>query len=74
MEALRKWRLGLRDHQTLKAAGSLLGVSAVQMYRYEIGEQKVPATKAAAIEAITGIPREVLRPDVFGSKKHHHAD
>lgn len=73
MEELRKWRLSLRDHQTLKAAGSLLGVSAVQMHRYETGEQKVPATKAREIEAITGIPREILRPDVFGLKKHHDA-
>jgi DNA-binding transcriptional regulator YdaS (Cro superfamily) len=73
MEELRKWRLGLRDHQTLKAAGSLLGVSAVQMHRYETDEQKVPATKVREIEAITGIPREILRPDVFGSKKHHDA-
>jgi DNA-binding transcriptional regulator YdaS (Cro superfamily) len=77
MEELRKrfrdWRLGLRDHHTLKAAGSLLGVSAVQMHRYEKGEQKVPATKVREIEAITGIPREILRPDVFGAKKHHDA-
>ena len=28
--------------------------------------RQVPATRARAIERITGIPREELRPDVFG--------
>ena len=67
MDALRKWRQSLPEtHQTLEAAGRILGISAVQMYRYETGQRKVPPTRAAEIEKITGISRFVLRPDVFG--------
>ena len=69
MDALREWRLSLPDNQTLEAAGKLLGISAVQMHRYETGQRKVPPTRAAEFEEITGIPREELRPDVFGPAK-----
>ena len=65
MDALRNWRLSLPDNQTLEAAGKLLGISAVQMHRYETGERRVPPTRVVEIETITGIPRTVLRPDVF---------
>ena len=65
MDALRKWRQSLPENQTLEAAGKLLGISAVQMHRYETGERKVPPTRVVEIESITGIPRTILRPDVF---------
>ena len=65
MDALRNWRLSLPDNQTLEAAGKLLGISAVQMHRYETGERRVPPTRVVEIESITGIPRTILRPDVF---------
>jgi LmbE family N-acetylglucosaminyl deacetylase len=68
---LRKWRLDQREHRTLEAAGKLLGISAVQMLRLETGERKVPATRVLEVEAITGIPREILRPDVFGRRRSH---
>lgn len=66
MDELRKWRQSLPENQqTLAAAGRLLGVSEVQMHRYETGQRKIPATRVVEWEAITGIPCHVLRPDVF---------
>lgn len=65
MEKLRTWRKSLNP-PTLKHAGKLLGVSAVQVHRYETGEQDVPPTKVIHYEEVTGIPRHELRPDVFG--------
>jgi DNA-binding transcriptional regulator YdaS (Cro superfamily) len=68
MDELRKWRLSrLPEYQSLEAAGRLLGVSAVQMHRYETDQRKVPAHRVLEFEAITGIPRTVLRKDVFAA-------
>jgi DNA-binding transcriptional regulator YdaS (Cro superfamily) len=64
MDALREWRQGLAE-PTLEAAGKLLGISAVQMHRYETGQRRIPPTRVIEFEAITGISRFVLRPDVF---------
>ena len=67
MHPLYSWRMSLpKPMRSLWAAGKLLGVSGVQMHRYENGLRRVPPEKAAAYERITGIPREVLRPDIFG--------
>lgn len=67
MEALTKWRQQLPPGlRTLEAAGNLLGVSGVQMYRYEHGHRRVPPEKVLAISAITNIAPEILRPDIFG--------
>ena len=66
MEQIITWRKSLTP-PTLEHAGKLLGVSAVQVLRYERGERSIPATKAADVERITGIPRHELRPDIFGS-------
>lgn len=65
MEKLTEWRKSLEPN-TLEHAGRLLGVSAVQMLRYERGERSIPPAKALAVEQITGISRHDLRPDVFG--------
>lgn len=65
MEQLRNWRISRPDIRTLEAAGRILGVSAVQVHRYETGERGVPATRVAEISELTGIPPHVLRPDVF---------
>jgi DNA-binding transcriptional regulator YdaS (Cro superfamily) len=64
MEKLTTWRKAL-PNPTLEAAGKLLGVSTVQMMRLEKGERRVPAERLAEFEAVTGIPREELRPDIF---------
>jgi DNA-binding transcriptional regulator YdaS (Cro superfamily) len=67
MDALRNWRLGL-PNPTLEAAAAMLGISGAQMSRYEHGLRQIPARRAAEFETITGIPRAVLRPDIFGSQ------
>ena len=46
-------------------AGRLLGVSAAQVCRYESGKKRIPPEKVPAVSAITGIPPELLRPDVY---------
>jgi DNA-binding transcriptional regulator YdaS (Cro superfamily) len=66
MDELRKWRQGLPENQrTLAAAGRLLGISEVQMHRYETGQRRIPAERTDDFAKITGIPHTILRPDVF---------
>lgn len=66
IHALRAWRRALPPSQgTLVAAGRLLGVSKVEMWRWETGHRRIPPEKVPAVEAITGVPRELLRPDVY---------
>lgn len=67
MESLRAWRHTLGEDCTLEAAGRLLGVSAVQMSRYETGARRVPAERVSQISRITGISPHILRPDVFAA-------
>ena len=70
MNALREWRKSLpKPMRSQAAVGKLFGVSAAQVSRYENDRKRVPPEKAAAYERITGIPKEVLRPDVFGPVK-----
>jgi DNA-binding transcriptional regulator YdaS (Cro superfamily) len=67
MDELRKWRENLPEgYRTLEAAGRLLGITGPQMYRYETGRRRIPAERCKAFAAATGIPVELLRPDVFG--------
>ena len=66
INALRAWRLSLPSSQgTLVAAGRLLGISKVELWRWEVGKRRIPPEKVPMVEAITGIPRELLRPDVY---------
>lgn len=65
---MKEWRLSLSP-PTLEHAARLLGVTAVQMYRYEHGLRRVPPEKVARYSLITGITKRVLRPDVFGPLK-----
>lgn len=68
INALRAWRLALpRSDRTLIAAGRLLGISKVEMWRWETGRRRIPPEKVPAVEAMTGVPRELLRPDVYGA-------
>lgn len=70
VEELRKWRARLpKGFNSLAQAGALLGISAPQMYRYENGLRRFPPERVLAVSAVTGIPPEVLRPDVFGKLK-----
>lgn len=64
MKALHDWRMSLPT-PTLAAAARLLGISESQMSRYEAGLRQVAPERVVEFEKITGIPRAVLRPDVF---------
>lgn len=63
MEKLREWRKS--QGMTLAAAGALIDVSAVTWLRYETGDRKPAPQKIGQLSAMTGIPREYLRPDIF---------
>lgn len=63
---LRTWRHSLPPEQrTLEAVGKRLGVTKLQVWRWEHGHRRIPPEKVPAISAITGIPPELLRPDVY---------
>lgn len=64
--ALRDWRMSLPEgRRSLRVASLILGVGTVQLYRYESGQNRIPAESVPRISELTGIPPEVLRPDVY---------
>ena len=48
-----------------KAAG-LIGVSTSAYSAWVVGEKKISPKNAKKIEKLFGIPREQLRPDIYG--------
>lgn len=50
---------------TRAALGELIGVSEVEIYRYERGKCQIPAERVETITRLTGIARHKLRPDIF---------
>ncbi|MEJ6847502.1 helix-turn-helix transcriptional regulator [Sinorhizobium fredii] len=66
MHPLKLWRKTLPQGQrTLQAVAELLGVTEPQVSRYENGKRRIPPKKLERYEKITGIPRYILRPDLF---------
>ncbi len=57
--------------QALKAAGCTSEIAKRLALTYQGVSQwkQVPAERVIAVEAITGIPRERLRPDVYGDPR-----
>jgi len=53
--------------ETLKTLAAQLGVDKTTVLRWERGSHPVPAKRLAQVEKVTGIPRWVLRPDIFGT-------
>lgn len=51
---------------SLEAMGDRLDVNKTTIMRWENGRVLIPFHRLAKIVAITGIPREQLRPDIFG--------
>lgn len=43
-----------------------LGVNKSTVMRWENGEVPIPVGRLSELSAMTGIPREQLRPDIFG--------
>lgn len=50
--------------QTLDDLAAAFGVDRTTVWRWETG--KVPVSRLGDIERLTGVPRQVLRPDIFG--------
>lgn len=65
MHPIREYRLKQPIPLRQSDIAIRIGVTAVQVSRYETGLKRIPAEKAVAIEKEFGIPRERLRPDIF---------
>jgi len=65
MDGLTDWRK--TNQLTAKQAADLIGVSRTQLFRLESGMRRPSASRAKQIEAVTGIHRSRLRPDIFES-------
>lgn len=50
-----------------EAAGKACGVDRITWWRWEKGVSKVAIDLLDNVEAATGISRQELRPDIFGS-------
>jgi len=48
------------------ALASAVGVKQPMVSRWLSGKDKIPPLRATQIEKLTGIPREEIRPDIFG--------
>jgi DNA-binding transcriptional regulator YdaS (Cro superfamily) len=61
-----------KDHirEIAKAAGGVVALShKLGLSRAAVsGWKKVPAERVLAVEKITGIPREQIRPDLYGQE------
>jgi transcriptional regulator with XRE-family HTH domain len=61
---LKNWRT--EAGMTQEQAAALAGVTNVAWHFWENGNRRLPAERVPILSKITGIPRDVLRPDVFG--------
>lgn len=62
MEHLRAWLNAERGRRSELAAKLCITSGALSQW------SQVPADRVMAVEALTGISRHVLRPDVFGAQ------
>ena len=67
LSALAKYRRA--NGLTFKELGLHIGKSASTAFKYESGAVRIPSERLLIIEKMTGIPRNKLRPDLFGSLK-----
>lgn len=65
MKELKSYRK--RHNLSCAALGELLGVTRVTVFRWEEGSRKIGVTLVNKVSSLTGIPREKLRPDIFGA-------
>jgi hypothetical protein len=54
-------------NKSLDDAALHFRVNKTTFWRWEAGEVPIPIARIGEFETFTGIPREQLRPDVFGS-------
>ena len=46
-----------------------LGISRVAVYRWRQNARGIPPERALQVESVTGIDRQELRPDLWGSER-----
>ncbi len=63
---LKAWRAGAE--KSAENAAREAGVTLAMWSRWETGARQVPAHRVLDLEAMTGISRHDLRPDVFGAR------
>jgi len=51
---------------TQQAIADALGVTQSAVCQWDAGKKKISPDKAKEIEKLFGIPREQLRPDIYG--------
>ncbi len=64
MKELRTYRK--KNNLSCAALGELLGVTRVTVFRWEDGTRRIGLSVLSRVAEVTGIPREKLRPDIFG--------
>ncbi len=62
---LKAWRSAAK--RSAEDVAQEAGVTLAMWSRWETGARQIPADRVLAIEALTGISRHDLRPDVFGA-------
>lgn len=60
---LKDWRIA--QEKTVAQAAEAAGVTPAMWSRWENHKRKLPPTRVADMELLTGIPSHKLRPDVF---------
>lgn len=63
---LKDWRLA--KGKNVAQAAEAAGVTPAMWSRWENQKRQLPPTRVPSIAALTGIPRESLRPDVFAEE------
>lgn len=58
-----------RSDLTLDGTAKLFKVDRTTILRWEKGAVPIPVKRLGEIEDITGISREILRPDIFGAPR-----
>jgi DNA-binding transcriptional regulator YdaS (Cro superfamily) len=58
-----------RGNRKAEYVAAMLGVTLAMWSRWETGKRPIPAARVLEIEALTGVSRHDLRPDVFGPSK-----
>jgi transcriptional regulator with XRE-family HTH domain len=61
---LKNWRE--QKGRTAAEVAFCLGVTPAMWSRWETGNRRIPAERVPQIENKLGIPRHILRPDIFG--------
>ena len=59
---------------TSQALAAKCGVTTATWSRWETGSRAVPGNRVLEIEALTGVCRHTLRPDIFGPELEGEGD